>query len=457
MDTISELDLSAHAGAKYLALAEGIRGAVSDGRLDPGAKLPPVRDLAFRLGVTPGTVARAYQRLTEAGVLEAHVGRGTFVAARFAPPRAARADAAVLDLSRPGVPDVGQVALLRRALRHAAEGSNEDLLDYPDRAAGLPVREGLLRDLAGVELGPVLAEDFILTHGAQQAYVVALQATLRGGEPVVATEALSYSGFRHGARLMRAGMVGIETDDEGPIPAALAAACDAGPVQVFATSSHAQNPTTLQTSARRRRQIADLARTRDFQIVEDECYGSPPPGMPTYRALAPERVWYLGSMSKNFSAALRVGYLIAPQGRLAEARQASRHNSFGISRPVAAVVAEILASPDWPRLREAVDAAYAERVRLLAEALSGYALAWREKVPFAFLRLPPGWRASGFVRAAEAQGVLLRPAEDFVLVDGRAPNAVRIAIDGRAPIGAYRAGLERLRALLDAPPHEMEV
>ncbi len=453
MNTIEDLDLPGGKSAKYQALADGIRAAVQDGRLASGAKLPPVRDLAFRLGVTPGTVARAYQRLTEAGVLAAHVGRGTFVAERRAATRTDR----MLDLSRPGVPDVGQTAMLRKALRHVGEGNEDDLLDYPDRSVGLPVREGLVRDLAGVDLGRLTADDFILTHGAQHAYVVVLQTVLRGGAPVVATEALSYAGFRHGARLMRADTAGVEMDSEGPIPAALAAACDAGDVQVFATSSHAHNPTTVQTSLARRREIVALARARDFHIIEDECYGRTPPGIPTYRALAPERVWYIGSLSKSFSAALRVGYLVAPEGRLPEVRQASHHNSFGISRPIAIAVAEVLSSPDWARLREAVDAAYAERMRILVEALEGYALAWREKVPFAFLRLPPGWRTSGFVRAAEERGVLVRAADDFVLIDGRAPNAVRMAIDGRAPLSAFRDGVAVLRELLSAPPHSLDV
>ena len=50
------------------------------GSLKIGTKLPPVRDLAYQLSITPGTVARAYSILTDEGVLEAEVGRGTFVA-----------------------------------------------------------------------------------------------------------------------------------------------------------------------------------------------------------------------------------------------------------------------------------------------------------------------------------------------------------------------------------------
>ncbi len=457
MDTILTLDIEGAAGGKAQALTDAIRAAVTAGELSPGERLPPVRDLAFRLGVTPGTVARAYQRLTDAGLLEAHVGRGTFVSDVRPGHRAEQPPPGVLDLSRPGLPDVGQAAILRKALHHAAEAAAEDLLDYPDRAAGLPLREALATDLQRFAVGPCGPDDIALAHGGQHAYVLALQAILSGSAPTVAVEALSYPGFRHGARLVRAEAVGIEADDEGPLPSALSAACAASDVQVFVTSAYAQNPTTVQTSAARRAEIVAVARTHDIQIIEDECYGRPDATLPSYRALAPERTWHVGSLSKSFSPALRVGYLVAPAGRAGDAINASRHSSFGLARPLVAAAAEIVATGALARCRDAIDTAYAARGRILDDMLSGYAAAWRPGIPFAFLRLPRGWRASGFVRAAEDRGVLVRPADDFVLIDGRAPNAVRIALNARVPEDTFRQGIATLRALLDAPPHDIAV
>ena len=49
------------------------------GQLDQGQKLPPVRDMAHQMQVTPGTVARAYRVLIDDGYLEAGVGQGTYV------------------------------------------------------------------------------------------------------------------------------------------------------------------------------------------------------------------------------------------------------------------------------------------------------------------------------------------------------------------------------------------
>src|SRR3546814_1995987 len=51
------------------------------GELPPGAKLPPQRNLAWKLGVTVGTVSRGYMLAEQKGLLSGEVGRGTFVKA----------------------------------------------------------------------------------------------------------------------------------------------------------------------------------------------------------------------------------------------------------------------------------------------------------------------------------------------------------------------------------------
>jgi len=60
-------------------IEEGMRRMISLGTLAPGDTVPSVRELAQQLRVNPNTVARAYQRLTDAGVFAVRRGEGTFV------------------------------------------------------------------------------------------------------------------------------------------------------------------------------------------------------------------------------------------------------------------------------------------------------------------------------------------------------------------------------------------
>jgi GntR family transcriptional regulator len=63
-------------------IEEGVLHLVATGSLAAGAPVPSVRDLARELQVNPATVSKAYQRLTDAGVLSVRRGEGTFVSER---------------------------------------------------------------------------------------------------------------------------------------------------------------------------------------------------------------------------------------------------------------------------------------------------------------------------------------------------------------------------------------
>src|SRR5690606_1871443 len=109
------------------------------GALAEGAQLPPVRELAWKAGVTPGTVARAYGIVTAEGLLEGTVGRGTFVAARapqLGPRQSMHVErdtgrAGVVDLRAPQLPEVGQGRALAEAMGRVAAGIGPDWLEYP--------------------------------------------------------------------------------------------------------------------------------------------------------------------------------------------------------------------------------------------------------------------------------------------------------------------------------------
>jgi GntR family transcriptional regulator len=71
-------------------IEEGLRHRVAVGELEPGAAVSSVRDLARSLRVNPATVAKAYQRLADQGVLEVRRGSGTYVSA--SPPTLSRSE-----------------------------------------------------------------------------------------------------------------------------------------------------------------------------------------------------------------------------------------------------------------------------------------------------------------------------------------------------------------------------
>lgn len=465
MGTIWLPSLDGTAGPKHRALKQSIRAAIADGTIAAGHRLPPVREVAWKLGVTPGTVARAYKDLVDDGVLDAQVGRGTFVAepGTAAPaveetPYLVYAPAqGEVNLRTAQVADVGQAAVFHRLLTTLPPPAPRAYASYPAADHDAPLRARLAEWFGGPDHGRLSPEDMVLTLGAQHALVVLFTAALHGPRPIVATEELAYPGIRHAAALVRAGIIGLPFDGDGILPDALDRACIEHGVQVLVTSAAAHNPTTIRTSPDRRTAIVEVARHHGLQIVDDDCFGFAAGAGPSYRVLAPERAWVISSLSKSVSPDLRLGAIVAPPGRSVTVRSAAQQQYFGLPRPLVDLVTAALETGAAEAISARVKAKAASRIETTRAVFAGTSLRLRDGVPFAWLPMPRGWRASSFLRAAEAQGIRLKAADEFALIDGRAPNAVRLALTGEAEDARFAEALATLRALLDHPPLEIDI
>lgn len=460
MGTMWRPDLSSAGKSKYQALANALRKGIAEGVLKKGSKLPPVRELAYRASVTPGTVARAYSLLIDEGLLEAGVGRGTFVAEPPAKSEAVLQPASAwpeaVSLRSPLLPEMGQTGLIRDAMRELAEVPDTMCFNrYPGRDNDADLRDTIVRYIAGKSIGRVTADEIVLTHGAQNAILSVLQTLLTGPEPVVLMEQQAYPGFRRAAELCRARVVAIDCDDEGPLPDMLEEAARRHRAQVFLTSSEVNNPTLRCTSARRRREIADVARRNGLHVVDDDCYSHREAVAESYRALLPELGWYVSSVSKTLSPALRIGWAIGPRGRGSALSRTVAYGCYGLAGPLIEIGNRVLSDPRLPGVQTALQDEIGKYVRTTVNHLGGHDVKWHEEVPFLWISLPGGWRASRFARSAQEQGVRIKSSEDFVLRDKRAPHSVRIAINGHVAPGCFEAAIDKIRVLLDNPQDEI--
>lgn len=471
MGTIWQPKLVEGQNPKYKAVVATIRTGIEVGTLQTGDKLPPVRELAWQLKITPGTVARAYTILTDEGVLLAEVGRGTYVAE----PRAARVQDAPIEIDviphkaeedlnpynvslfSPHLPCIGQDALVRKLMAQVAADPPSGVMHYPSRNGARPAREAVLRWLEGTPLGPLGEKDIVLCQGGQNGILLVLQSILQGRKPTVLIEELAYPGFRRVAEMLRADVVPVPMDADGIIPAALEAIVKSHDAQVLCTSPEVHNPTGGFTPVARREEIAAIARRHDMQIVEDDCYRMGVNRAPSYRMLAPERGWYVSSIAKTITPALRFGFAIAPEGKWSILRRTAEHSFFGLATPVTDLCALLLNHPQIDELTEETRKGFNKYVQSAVNILGGYDLSWRADVPFLWLRLPLGWRAGAFCQAAEAVGVQIRSAEEFVCRDARAPHAVRMAVNAGVSIKSFEDAINRLCQLLDNPPEQISV
>ena len=114
-------------------IEDGIRRLVAKGALAPGTAVPSVRSLASELVVNPATVAKAYQRLADAGVLVVQRGEGTFVA--DAPPPLTRGERAGL-VREAAQRYAGVVVILGVPAGDAIDEVRKVLAEYERASAG---------------------------------------------------------------------------------------------------------------------------------------------------------------------------------------------------------------------------------------------------------------------------------------------------------------------------------
>lgn len=292
-------------------LLAALRRDIEAGRLTPGTKLPPHRDLAHRLGIGIGTVTSVYGEAARQGLLTATVGRGSFVADTL--PRGGGADGPI-DLSRNLPPLIFAQRRFGSALaRMSKRGDLNQLIDYAPPAGHEAHRRtaaAWLRRVGG--LHDARADRLVITAGGQQAMSLAFDVLCAPGDTVM-TEAATYFGIRSIAQESGYRTVGLAMDEQGLLPEAFDRAAAAG-ARVLYTLPTLQNPTGGIMGDSRRVEIAEIARRHDVWIVEDDLYsafalGTAPPPLAAY---APERCFYINGTSKAIAPGLRTGFLIVP-------------------------------------------------------------------------------------------------------------------------------------------------
>ena len=88
--------------------------------------------------------------------------------------------------------------------------------------------------------------------------------------------------------------------------------------------------------------------------------------------------------------------------------------------------------------------------------LGKWDISWRRDVPYIWLRLPRGWRASSFTSACERENIIVRAADEFALNNMPIPHAVRISVNVNLPQDIYDAALDKIDYLLAHPPMNVD-
>jgi 2-aminoadipate transaminase len=457
----------------YVQLRDQLRALVHAGDLRPGDRIPASRELATMLGVHRTTVANAYAELESEGLIQGHVGRGTFIKGngnglKLTPPPppvlngngeirwellfADERGEEVLSRLMAGVPEGAlsfvmacpaeeyfPVEELQTCVHAVLRREARDVLNLGPSDGYPPLKEALLEMLHRDGI-PAKDENLLVTDGCQQSFDLISKAFVRPGDSVI-LENPTYPGavaIFNGARARCLG-VPMRTHAEpgatlGLDLEALEATLAANRVKLIVLNPDFQNPTGTSMPLASRRKVLELAARHQVPIVEDHIYArlhSREERLPSLKQLDRSNlVIHIDSFAKVAFPGLRVGWVVAPAAAIERLRIVKQTTDLHTDQLAQATLAEFLRRGLFSKHLAKMRKIYSSRLAALDEALRKYmpeGTRWvkPEGGMCLWLELPLGFDATELLIHVKERGVLFAPGRYFY-VQGPLPNTLRL-------------------------------
>jgi 2-aminoadipate transaminase len=456
----------------YVQLRDQLRALVHTGDLRPGDRIPASRELATMLGVHRTTVANAYAELESEGLIQGHVGRGTFIKGngnglKISPPppqvmnggngirwellfadergeevlsrltASAPEDALSFVMARPAA-EFFPIEELQMCVNAVLRREATDVLNLGPSDGYPPLKEALL-DLLRSEGISARDENLLITDGCQQSLDLISKAFVRPGDTVL-LENPTYPGSVAIFNSARSRCLGVPVRTH-PEPGTslgldlevLEATLVANRVKLLVVTPDFHNPTGISMPLASRRKLLELASRYQVPVVEDHIYGrlhEREERVPCLKQLDRSNlVIHIDSFAKVAFPGLRVGWIVAPAAAIERLRVVKQMTDLHTDQLAQATLAEFIRRGMFSKHVARMRKAYASRLAALDEALRKHMpeeTRWMrpEGGMCLWLELPAGFDASELLIHAKERGVLFAPGRYFY-VQNPLPNVLR--------------------------------
>ncbi|MCC7393798.1 MAG: PLP-dependent aminotransferase family protein [Sphingomonadaceae bacterium] len=428
----------------YRQLVDQLAADIRGGQLKAGTRLPPQRDLAHRLAISIGAVTHAYMVAEQQGLVVPTVGRGTYVADSDD-----YGDIIDLSINVGPINDRALRAHLHDILRgKALRGQHLDYQPVTGAPADRQVAAAWLMRTARFDA--VDWQRLCICSGGQNALAITMAADMRAGD-ILLCDALTYPGVRTIADQLAIRLHPIAMDHMGTCPDALDRAAQRSGARHAYILPTLHNPTGRTMDMDRRQSILTVARRRNLMLFEADLYGpyAPPSAPPPLYQLAPDRCYYLSSLSKTLSPALRTGYILAPDAaafdRLAATVRALHHSPSGL---LAACASHLLASGAADALLAQAVAELANRHQIAERLLPTQRAASASAAPHLWIE---STRPTQSVTALAAERILVSGSDAFAIGDSMVTTGIRICLGAAPSQSVLAAALQRIAPKLANP------
>jgi len=430
-------------GPVFLRIVDALAADIASGRLVRGQQIPTHRALASALKIDLTTVTRAYGEARRRGLLEAQVGRGTFISETTARAAADIPAQIKIDLSMNLPPQPVEANLDVRIAQGLQAIQNKSsfsaFLNY-QRPGGSDEERAVAAKWLRPRVSDATPERLLVYPGNQAVLFNALMSLTSPGD-VVLTEALTFPGVKAAAEQLGLRLVGVAMDEEGIRPDALKAACKAHKPKAIYLIPTLHNPTTATLGSERRKMIAEIIRKNGLFLIEDDAYGLLEPTVSPIANLIPERTYLAVGLSKCIAPALRVSYLLAPDPASQQQMTSNLQATMLMPAPLmVALVTHWVGSGIADKIIGAIRNEAIGRQQLARRLLKGISYKAKPNGHHLWLSLPPQWNRAEFVAHVLRYGLAVVGDDAFAVGKVASPGV-------RVSLGAARNRAELAQAL----------
>ena len=436
----------------YIALADTLKADILEGRLAPGTKLPPQRELADYLDIHLSTITRAFKLCEQRGLVCSVVGRGTFISSDAASQGMLTIKEASEKVIEMGAilpnPDIEQ--LVTNYLKEiVTEPDFYKLMQYA------PVKYDELQLKAAVRWFGYYGlksskENILFSSGSQNAIFTVLSALFSPGDKIATTN-VTYPGLKVAANSLGIQVIPLPVYDNAITAKSLDYVVKNHDVKGFYLIPDFNNPSGELMNTDTRREIAEYINKKKLPLIEDSIYSLfMPKPLPPISSFTPEHGIMIGSVSKILSPGLRLAVIHVPTQYYA----AVFNTLYSIVITPPALMMQLFTRTVnlgiLDKIRELRIKEVKDRNKLFDKICTGFKSSGNSCCPLRWAFIPDEKNVAPSVAEKELleQGIQIYSAERFVVGNSDIPQAIRVSLISEHNPEAYKSGLKLLNAYL---------
>ncbi len=454
---------------KYLQLFDYIKEQITNGYIEPGEKLPTIRNLSQKLGVNSITVVNAYKQLENNHYISAKKGSGYYVSNSKVQKEEAFSssdvgmsndDSFINFASATPHPAIFPIESFKECINEVLERDKGFAFSYQESNGYKPLRKSIYSYLNKHYSIKAENEDFLqIVSGAQQGIDIIGKVLLNPGDYVI-TENPTYDGAVAVFKSRGARVVGVHIEHDGIDLIDLEKKIRICKPKLIYVMTSFQNPTTISYSKYKLEELLKLARKYNVYVVEDDsmselCYGST--RALTIKALDRENrhVIYLKSFSKILMPGLRIGCMVIPNLLINDFTKIKQNSDISSSGLVQRSLELYFKSGKWDEHLQYMKEIYKGKYEFMLSRLiklEQYGIKFEKPNGglYFWIKLPKYLSAANIYDACKKAGLLLIPSGVFYDINNKNKDSyVRLSF-AASSIELIREGMSKLEGCINS-------